>query len=455
MITEFLRAHQLNIMLIMTGTCGVLALFVFFTTSLSKMRKHALLCIEVAATFLLVFDRFAYIFRGDASTLGWLMVRICNFSVFALSLFLFYAFNLYLIDLFTNEGGLSAVPKRLRLVKWIVLAGEAVIVVSQFTGFYYVFDEANRYQRAGGHLISYLFPLLVYALQLSLIIQYRRRIRRMVLVPIFLFELLPIAATVAQIFAYGLSLTNMTLVGAAVILYLFVILDMNKTVEKSNRLEIEFLKTEQQHMEILFSQTAEALVQAIDAKDKYTHGHSARVAEYARKIARLAKKSEAEIREIYFSALLHDVGKIGVPDAIINKEGRLTDEEFQAIKEHPKLGNQILQNIRQSPYISIGAHYHHERYDGRGYPEGLKGEEIPEIARIIAVADTYDAMTSKRSYRSTFPQEVVRDEIEKGIGAQFDPQYAKIMLEMIDEDKDYQMQEWKNTIKRISGVIES
>ncbi|MBR1405058.1 MAG: HD-GYP domain-containing protein [Treponema sp.] len=180
-----------------------------------------------------------------------------------------------------------------------------------------------------------------------------------------------------------------------------------------------------------------------------------RVAEYAREIARRAKKSEAEIREIYFSALLHDVGKIGVPDAIINKEGRLTDEEFQAIKEHPKLGNQILQNIRQSPYISIGAHYHHERYDGHGYPEGLKGEEIPEIARIIAVADTYDAMTSKRSYRSTLPQEVVRDEIEKGIGTQFDPQYAKIMLEMIDEDKDYQMQEWKAPFKRISGVMES
>lgn len=208
MITEFLRAHQLNIMLIMTGTCGVLALFVFFTTSLSKTRKHALLCIEVAATFLLVFDRFAYIFRGDASALGWWMVRICNFSVFALSLFLFYAFNLYLIDLFTNGGSLSAVPRRLRLVNWIVLAGEVVIVVSQFTGFYYVFDEANRYHRAGGHLISYLFPLLVYALQLSLIIQYRRRIRRMVLVPIFLFELLPIAATVVQIFAYWLSLTT-------------------------------------------------------------------------------------------------------------------------------------------------------------------------------------------------------------------------------------------------------
>lgn len=188
-------------------------------------------------------------------------------------------------------------------------------------------------------------------------------------------------------------------------------------------------------------ETAQALATAIDAKDKYTHGHSARVAEYSRQIARLSGKSENECRQIYLSALLHDVGKIGVPNSIINKNGKLTDEEYTVIKTHPVIGRQILSNIRQIPHISDGAYYHHERFDGKGYPTGISGMQIPDIGRIIAVADAYDAMTSKRSYRAPLSQEIVRNEIEKGTGSQFDPQYAKIMLDLIDADKDYKMKE--------------
>jgi len=190
------------------------------------------------------------------------------------------------------------------------------------------------------------------------------------------------------------------------------------------------------------TETAQALASAIDAKDRYTHGHSARVAVYSRNIARHAGKSESECRDIYLSALLHDVGKIGIPNKIINKEGKLTDEEYEIIKTHPVIGKQILSNISQTPHICEGAYYHHERYDGRGYPTGLTGENIPDIGRIIAVADAYDAMTSKRSYRAPLSQSIVRAEIEKGIGTQFDPEYAKIMLQMIDEDKDYKMREF-------------
>ena len=154
------------------------------------------------------------------------------------------------------------------------------------------------------------------------------------------------------------------------------------------RKEREFEKTHQDARE-LFGQTAEALASAIDAKDSYTNGHSRRVAEYSRKIAEEAGKSEEECERVYFAALLHDVGKIGVPIEILTKKGRLTEEEFEQIKLHPVMGGQILSSIRQSPWLSIGARYHHERCDGRGYPEGLKGTDIPEIARIIAVADAY------------------------------------------------------------------
>ncbi len=205
--------------------------------------------------------------------------------------------------------------------------------------------------------------------------------------------------------------------------------------------KMRILEAKQKEAHDQFEQTAEALASAIDAKDKYTNGHSRRVAEYSMKIAQEAGMSNEECEKVYFSALLHDVGKIGVPIEILSKKGRLTDEEFMQIKQHPVVGGQILSSIKKSPWLSIGARYHHERMNGRGYPEGLKGEEIPEIARIIAVADAYDAMTSNRSYRNAIPQHIVREEIVKGIGTQFDPGFAKIMIHMIDLDTEYRMQE--------------
>lgn len=193
--------------------------------------------------------------------------------------------------------------------------------------------------------------------------------------------------------------------------------------------------------ERLFIQVVSSLASAIDAKDTYTNGHSSRVAEYAREIAARAGYDGKKLEDIYMMGLLHDVGKIGVPDAVINKSAKLTDEEYEVIKNHPVLGARILGNIRQMPQLANGARWHHERYDGKGYPDGLSGTDIPEEARIIAVADAYDAMTSHRSYRAPMAQGIVREEIEKGIGTQFDPTFAKIMLEMIDEDTEYEMKE--------------
>ena len=184
-----------------------------------------------------------------------------------------------------------------------------------------------------------------------------------------------------------------------------------------------------------------ALAKAVDAKDHYTSGHSQRVASYSREIARRMGKSEAQQEEIYTMGLLHDIGKIGVPEAIINKNGRLTDEEFGKIKEHPVMGHEILKNVEELPSLANGARWHHERYDGRGYPDGLSGKAIPEEARIIGVADAYDAMTSNRAYSSIRPQEKVRAEIERCKGSQFDPEIADIMLGMIDDDTGYTMHE--------------
>lgn len=184
-----------------------------------------------------------------------------------------------------------------------------------------------------------------------------------------------------------------------------------------------------------------ALAEAVEAKDTYTKGHSQRVAEYSKAIAQKMGYTENQLQEVYFIALMHDIGKIGVPDAVINKTDRLTDEEFAEIKKHPVKGYDILKQINELPGISEGARWHHERWDGRGYPDGLKETNIPEIARIIAVADAYDAMTSNRSYRKALPQDVVRRQIEENAGTQFDPDMAKIMLGLIDNDTEYVMHE--------------
>ncbi len=447
---EFLRQHQLNIMLFLSGICSVLAILSFFTSSMPKKRRRAIMIMEIYGALLLIMDRYAYIFRGNTSELGWWMVRISNFSVFFFSLCIIHAFNLYLIDLYTHEGGLKKAPRRLIICEILFVVGELCLIISAFTGLYYVFDDQNRYQRSYGFLISYSFPFVMMVLELSVIIQYYKRIVRSIRIPLLLFTIIPIVATVCQFMAYGLSLQNIAMVGVVVVLYVFVLLDLNKTVEKANKRELEFLREEQKDMLILFDQTATALANAIDAKDEYTHGHSMRVAEYSQKIAIEAGKDEKFCRDIYYAGLLHDVGKIGIPGSIINKSGKLSFEEFAEIKKHPVIGKQILSSISKSPYLSIAANSHHERYDGRGYPEGLKGEDIPEIARIIAVADAYDAMTSKRSYRDPIPQQKVREEIVKGMGTQFDPRFAKIMLHLIDLDTEYMLKEHEE-ISDVSG----
>lgn len=215
---------------------------------------------------------------------------------------------------------------------------------------------------------------------------------------------------------------------------------------------VEIVSGSRKKTEQMFLQTVMALSDAVDAKDRYTSGHSKRVAEYSRRIAERLGKSKEEQEEIYRAGLLHDVGKIRIPEEIINKPGKLSDEEFNTIKIHPVTGYHILRGISEESSIAIAAKYHHERYDGRGYPNGLEGENIPEVARILGVADSYDAMASNRSYRNALPQEVVRGEIEKGRGTQFDPRIADVMLQMIDEDKDYRMKETDSLQRRVLTV---
>jgi HD-GYP domain-containing protein (c-di-GMP phosphodiesterase class II) len=178
----------------------------------------------------------------------------------------------------------------------------------------------------------------------------------------------------------------------------------------------------------LFFSTIKALANAIEAKDLYTRGHSERIRDFSLIIAKEMGVPQNDLKDIELAALLHDVGKIGVSEAVLQKEGKLTDDEFREIKKHPVVGAEILSSIKQLKAALPGIRYHQERYDGKGYPEGLSGECIPLFARIIAVADTFDAMTSDRPYRKALPDQTALGEIERCAGAQFDTVCVKAFM---------------------------
>jgi HD-GYP domain-containing protein (c-di-GMP phosphodiesterase class II) len=191
----------------------------------------------------------------------------------------------------------------------------------------------------------------------------------------------------------------------------------------------------------LFIHTTIALSAAIDAKDHYTRGHTARVTNLSLEIAKrfLQKNKKALdikfLEDVNISGLLHDIGKIGVPESILNKQGPLNEEEKKCMHEHTLIGVNILQPIKELEQAILGVKYHHERYDGTGYPEGLKGEQIPLIASIISVADSFDAMITDRPYRRALSKEEAVEEIKRGNGGQFDPQVASILLELYQEGR--------------------
>lgn len=183
------------------------------------------------------------------------------------------------------------------------------------------------------------------------------------------------------------------------------------------------------------------LSQTVEAKDRYTNGHSRRVATYAEMIANAMGMSQEDQKKIYFCGLLHDIGKISISDEIINKKGKLTDEEYLSIKKHSEAGWNILKDIEEVPELAQVARWHHERYDGKGYPDGKYGSELPVFSRIVSVADAYDAMTSNRSYRSVMPQEKVISILEEERGKQFDPEIADVFLKIISKDVHYKLRE--------------
>ena len=187
-------------------------------------------------------------------------------------------------------------------------------------------------------------------------------------------------------------------------------------------------------LEKAYLDSIQTLRYTVEAKDPYTRGHSDRVSEYSVLIGKKLGLTDDDIKTLRVGGLFHDIGKIGIPDSILLKESKLTDDEYSEIKNHPSIGAHILCNAEVFQDIIPIVKHHHERYDGKGYPSQLKSTDIPYLARITAVADAFDAMTSKRTYRDSLPIDIVHSEIEKNLGTQFDPEVGKVFLDIIDNE---------------------
>jgi len=221
----------------------------------------------------------------------------------------------------------------------------------------------------------------------------------------------------------------------------FTALNSNVTMAVRNAQLFKDLGVELDRKHQLFMRTTVALAAAIEAKDHYTHGHTTRVTNLSLEIARRASQKNRKdfdskfLENLHIASLLHDIGKIGVPEHILNKRHELTVGERNRIKEHPMIGVNILKPIKELEGAMTGVRYHHERFDGRGYPEGLKGESIPLIASIISVADSFDAMSTDRPYRQALPREAGMKEISSVRGKQFSPRIADTFLELCREGR--------------------
>lgn len=207
-----------------------------------------------------------------------------------------------------------------------------------------------------------------------------------------------------------------------------------------------------QEQENLLFGIVRTLINTIDAKDHYTSGHSDRVATYSRRIAQALKFSARESEEIYLAGLLHDIGKVGIPDHVLQKQSALTPEEFELLKQHPVIGYNLLRHLHQIDYVLPGVRHHHEAIDGSGYPDGLVGENIPIQARIIAVADAYDAMTSDRPYRSGMPHEQACEILSRNVGPQWDPNILAVFLKLNTFPVKLTSTEVEETVSRFSEI---
>ena len=382
-------------------------------------------CMIMGAIWMLGESKLRQLFLPNASTMATLcfvMILFCPVPI------LFYADTIL-------HG------KYHRLYQIIVYIATGNLFVCSFLHFFGVLDYIQTLPLGQLMLVATLAVVLITTIRaLRHSTDKTDRLVLAGLIVVFITVAIETASTYYMVTISGIFL------GIGLLILLFI--NILRTIARIRNLELERRQKEmhrrREQMEKLSLQVLRTLSTTIETKDEYTRGHSHRVGEYAALIARELGWSQEEIINLKNTADLHDIGKIGVPDTILNKPTKLTEDEYIIIKDHTVIGAEILKNITLIPHAAEVARSHHERYDGTGYPDGLKGEDIPLYARVIAVADSYDAMSSRRIYRSVLSRQEICEEIRSNQGKQFDPVIAEVFLRLLTEDR-LQVQEADST----------
>ena len=382
-------------------------------------------CMIMGAIWMLGESKLRQLFLPNASTMAalcFVMILFCPVPI------LFYADTIL-------RG------KYHRLYQIIVYISTGNLFVCSFLHFFGVLDYIQTLPLGQLMLVATLAVVLITTIRaLRHSTDKTDRLVLAGLIVVFITVAIETASTYYMVTISGIFL------GIGLLILLFI--NILRTIAQIRNLELERRQKEmhrrREQMEKLSLQVLRTLSTTIETKDEYTRGHSHRVGEYAALIARELGWSQEEIINLKNTADLHDIGKIGVPDTILNKPTKLTEDEYIIIKDHTVIGAEILKNITLIPHAAEVARSHHERYDGTGYPDGLKGEDIPLYARVIAVADSYDAMSSRRIYRSALSRQEICEEIRSNQGKQFDPVIAEVFLRLLTEDQ-LQVQEADST----------
>lgn len=320
----------------------------------------------------------------------------------------------------------------------VIVFYSLLLIINLFTGI--IFDFQNHIYNKGPFFyfsfgVSFYFILHMA----SILILKRKSFSKKQLILFSSFIILPLIFSSIQILIPKCLLTVFsTAITALIMLFALETPDFVELAYLRKNLENEVLKQtekaieKQKQIEKMSFEIVEALVQAIDARDDYTRGHSVRVSKYSVMIAKALNWNDEKIEKLQRASLLHDIGKIGIRDNILNKPSQLTKAEFEIIKQHTTIGAEILNKVTSIPFAEFVAKSHHERFDGNGYPEGLKGKEIPEFARIVNIADSYDAMSTKRIYRDKLSRDEILKRLKECRGTQFDPDFLDVFLNLLN-----------------------
>lgn len=313
-----------------------------------------------------------------------------------------------------------------------------LLIINFFTGIIFSFDNGD-YIHGPLFLLNFITPMFYLFHIAFILVSKHRMFTKKQLIMNFSIVIFPIASAILQILysEYLLTFFSYALFSFVLLFSLetpdFIEVEyLQKNLKKEVQKQTEKALYRQRTIELLSIETTQALAQAIDEKDDYTNGHSLRVSAYSVLLAQSLDWDTEKTEHLRLAALLHDIGKIGIPDSILKKPNKLSEDEYEIVKTHTVRGGKILHNLTTLPNAEIVALYHHERYDGKGYPGKYSGKDIPEFARIVNITDAYDAMSSRRVYRDRLPKEEVIRRMKENSGTQFDPDYLKIFLDLID-----------------------